>query len=302
MMNRFKNTGFAAVCLLLANGCMTVPAELTASELGPPLWSISDADSTVYLFGTFHALPADTKWKSDTFLTAMAASSVTVTEVDAVSADAQAALQQLVGAYGLNPPGVTLSSVLGEDRAARLFETAAEFGIPPQALEPLRPWLAILSLTQAANASFGFDTASGVEAGVLAIASEEGDRVEHLESVERQIKALASLDDQEMLANFDASLAEIENLETQLSAGLDAWLAGDTNGLYNVLLADSRAVSPGAFDVIFVQRNREWVDSILALLAREENVFVAVGAGHLVGDDSVIDMLSEEGLATRRLQ
>ena len=277
-------------------------ASASNAESGPPLWKISDDDNTVYLFGTFHLLPEGANWQSEAVIAAMEAASITVTEADTLSQEAMAGMQALVAQYGLNPPGTTLSQVLGEERAASLFEIAGAYGVPSGMLEPLKPWLALLSVTQAAYMANGLNPELGVEKILNDMAVEQGDSIEYLETVERQIQALAALDG-ELANNFvDVSVAEFAELQTQLKVGLDAWLAGDTATLDESMIASVREESPTAFDLIFVQRNREWIDRITAYLDGETDTFIAVGTGHLVGEDSVIDMLEDSGLEVARIQ
>ncbi len=272
------------------------------ADSGPPLWKISDDDNTVYLFGTFHLLPEDANWQSDAVIAAMEDASITVTEADTQSPEAMQGMQALVAQYGLNPPGTTLSQVLGADRAASLFEVATAYGVPSAMLEPLKPWLALLSVTQAAYVANGLNPDLGVEKILNDMAVEQGDSIEYLETVERQIKALAALDGEIANDFVDTSVAEFAELQTQLKVGLDAWLAGDTAKLDESMIATVREESPVAFDLIFVQRNREWIDRITAYLDGDADTFIAVGTGHLVGEDSVIDMLEDAGVEVARIQ
>ncbi|MEM9401170.1 MAG: TraB/GumN family protein [Pseudomonadota bacterium] len=289
----------AWLCAVLALGTTLLAAPAQAN---PPLWKVSDDDNTVYLFGTFHLLPEDADWQSDAVIKAMEAASITVTEADTESPEAMSGIQALVVQYGLNPPGTTLSQVLGDDRAASLFEIAGAYGVPSGMLEPMKPWLALLSVTNAAYMANGLNPELGVEKILNDMAVEQGDSIEHLETVERQIKALAALDGEIANDFVDVSVAEFAELQTQLQVGLDAWLAGDTEALDESMIARVRAESPMAFNLIFVERNREWIDRITAYLDGEADTFIAVGTGHLVGEQSVIDMLEDAGVEVERIQ
>ena len=50
---------------------------------GPALWKVADDDTTVYLFGTIHALPEGKDWYSGTIAKAFDASGELVTEIPA---------------------------------------------------------------------------------------------------------------------------------------------------------------------------------------------------------------------------
>ena len=306
----------SAIAFAFAAGCGQTP-EAASSEAGaapdnaeasavfgdgPAMWRLADDDSEIYLFGTFHLLPDGIVWDTPAFDAAMAATETTVTEADATSPEAQQQMVALVQQYGLNPEGVTLSSTLGPERAAQLQEVSAKLGVPYAALEPYKPWLALVSLSTIAMQQLGFDPTKGVESVVMARATEEGDAIEHLETAEYQIKLLATLDEEEMLGNFDTTIEQFADFGTYVNKMLTAWQTGDIDTIADDFFGDMRKSSPKAFDAIIVVRNRNWAEEIDALMQAEGDYFIAVGAGHLAGDDSVVDMLQEKGYNVERVQ
>lgn len=293
-------------CLALSAALVSTPA--CAGEAGSPaapapaMWRLKDANSEIVLFGTFHILPPATNWKTAAFSEAMARTETTITEADVSSPEAQAALTRLVQQYGVNPPGVTLSSLLGAERAARFAMAAGEYGLPMAALETYRPWLAMLTLSVTAMQKSGFDPNSGVEKSVLAIAAEEKDRLQYLEDPEDQIIALTKLDGPEMQKGVDDTLDQLADFEAYMNGVLEAWRTGDLDAIDKEMLQAMRAESPKAFDALFVERNSVWTNRIDELMKGEGDYFIAVGAGHLVGADSVIDLLARKGYVAERLQ
>ncbi len=296
-----------ALALLLSWGCGPKAAGSGAAapadaERGPAMWTVRDENSTVYLFGTFHILPKETKWTTAAFDEAMRATPVTVTEVDTKSPDEQARMAALVQELGINPPGVTLTGLLGPVRAERFSAIAERYGAPMSMFEPMKPWLAMISLSVTIMQKEGFDPASGAEEIVLSRAASEGDRVAHLESAEYQIRALASLNQDEILEDFDASLGEYENFDAYSGRVLKAWTSGDVEALERETIRDMREKAPDAFRILIKDRNAGWASRIEGFMAGDEDYFIAVGAGHLLGDDSVLAMLEERGFAVERVQ
>lgn len=269
---------------------------------GPAIWKMTDDNSTLYLFGTFHFLTEGIEWQTDLYREAMNDAEITITEVDTKSPEAQAAVAGAIQLYGLNPAGTTLSSTLGEERAAAFAEVAGQFGIPMPALEFYKPWLASLSVTISALQSIGFDPKLGVEEVVLGQAGLEGDEIDHLETPEEQIIAIASLDETEMLSNFDAGLDQFDQFEELTMRMMTSWQTGDLAALEKDIVGDFRNEAPDAFQKIFVERNENWVVVIKEIMAGEGDYFIAVGAGHLIGEDSVIDMLRDDGFEIDRVQ
>ncbi len=286
------------------DGDATAPATgpTTGLATGPAMWRLSDEDSKIYLFGTVHILSSDSDWSTPAFEQAMLETSVTMTEADVASPQAQASLAALIQQYGYNAPGVTLSETLGDARSGQMADLAAAYGVPMAALEPMRPWLALVMLTNVAAQKAGLDASNGAEAVVLERARNENDAIAHLESAEFQIKALASLDEEEMLANFDTTIEEFDDFNAYVEKLVGAWTNGDVKLLADEITTPLRVESPKAFETLFVSRNRTWVAQIEDLLAGEDNIFIAVGAGHLIGEESVIDQLRGAGYEVERVQ
>ena len=62
-----------------------------------------------------------------------------------------------------------------------------------------------------------------------------------------------------------------------------------------------KAKAPDAYQTLIAERNRHWADWVHRRLALPGTVFVAVGSGHLSGEDSVQVRLAEQGIRVRRI-
>lgn len=267
------------------------------------MWRVSDGDSRIYLLGTIHALPKGVNWTTPAYKAAMADAEVTVFECDVESRFAKASMAALVYERGANPSWQTLSDILGKERFDRLVAVAEIYGVNTRSLQRMRPWLAALQVSVAALRDAGYKGSLGVEKTVLADAKAEGDKLAMLETVEGQVKAFESLDGPEMIKNFDASLTEIINTKKQIEPLLEAWQKGDLAALERLSSVEMRKSAPQAYQILLVNRNRAWIDSLEHWLARKQkDYFVAVGAAHLVGPDSVIAMLEKKGHKVERIQ
>jgi uncharacterized protein len=274
----------------------------TAQKEGPAMWRLSDADSEVYIFGTFHILPASLAWTTPALDAAMEKTPVTMTEADTDSPEAQAKMAALVQELGLNPPGVTLSSQLGPARAKQFAAVAERYGIPMAALEPMRPWLALLSLSVGAMQSQGYSSESGAEGVILTKAAAQKDEIAHLETAEFQIRALASLGNDEWLADFERSIEQIADFEGFSRRTLEAWRTGDLQSIEEEMIGPMRSAAPGAYNSLIVDRNKTWVAQIEEIMRGSDDYFIAVGAGHLIGEDGVVEMLEGKGYTIKRVQ
>ncbi|MFP4519996.1 MAG: TraB/GumN family protein [Oceanicaulis sp.] len=285
-------------------GPATAQAEYAAIEADPALWSISDSDSTVYLFGTVHFLPPELAWRSEAVDAALADAEIVYLETDALSPEAQAQMQRLIPQLGLNPPGTALTGLISDAALDDLAVVAGRLDLTPEALaaqiDPLKPWLASLMLAVRQIEAAGYDPQSGVEAKVTAAAQAAGKEFGYFETLEEQLRFFADLPLDVQIADFEVGLDQMVEEPELLSEMVQAWAVGDTRTLDAAFNGAMRDSSAELYDAIIVQRNRNWVPQIEAALASDRDVFVAVGAGHLPGEDGVIALLQAKGHAVTR--
>jgi uncharacterized protein YbaP (TraB family) len=291
MFKRLKR-GLAALAILAAGAVAAFPA-----AADPALWVVRDEDSTIYLLGTVHVLRPDTVWRTPAIDRAMAESDALWIEVEA---DDPAAMQPLVARYGLDPAR-PLSSKLTPEQKARLDAAAAGMGASGAALEPLRPWLAGLTLSVGPLVKAGYDPASGVESKLKAAARAAGKPIRTLETLEQQIGFFADLPPAVELAFLLSALDEMDTGPATLDALVAAWSAGDQEALNALMVSEMAADYPELYQALLVDRNKDWAGQIQILLAGKGVTVIAVGAAHLVGDDSVQVQLLARDIAVERL-
>jgi len=280
----------------------SVQTDGARAQAAPAIWQINDEDSTLYVMGTFHILPPELDWKTPIYEAAMKDADNTITEADTESIEALAKVQALIGTLGMNEQGTTLSSILGEKRHKRFTAACEKIGIPASALEPFKPWLAMITVSVVALQKNGFDPEAGVDKAVTVQAIAEADKITHFETAEQQVEILASLDQSEMLANFDVSLDQIEDFEALSATMLTAWSTGDAEALAQTFVTPLQTESPDAFQKLLVTRNQDWANQVETILSGEGKYFIAVGAAHLVGEKSLFDLLSDKGITAKRIQ
>ena len=90
-------------------------------------------------------------------------------------------------------------------------------------------------------------------------------------------------------------------MDEEFGGMLKAWSSGDVNGIAKTFDRDL-STSPALQQALIHQRNANWSKWIEQRLGQPGAVLVAVGAGHLAGKDSVVEMLKKSGYKVRRLQ
>lgn len=294
-------TAVLASVMALANA--QAQTDYAAIEANPALWSISDEDSTVYLFGTVHLLPPQLVWKTPAVEAALNDADWVYLETDAYSAEAQAEMAALIPQLGLNEPGVMLSGLISDEAKTDLARYATSLGLPPQALltqvEPLKPWLASLTLALTHIQSQGYDPQSGVESKIVQSAGDKS--FGYFETVEQQLRFFADMPLDVQVSDFEVSVREIVEDPEFLTELVQAWASGDMDEVDQMFNDTMREDSPESFQAIIVDRNIAWTPQIVNVLAGSEDAFIAVGAGHMPGDHGVIALLEAQGLTVTRL-
>ncbi len=262
----------------------------------PALWALRDADSTVYLFGTVHALKPDLTWRTPEFEAALASASELWIEVDTGDA---AAIQALVVRLGASP-NAPLSSRLTAQERAQLAAAAGSVGMPPAAFEAMRPWLAAITLAVAPMLKAGYDPESGVDTVLEASARAAGKPVRTFETMEQQIRFFADLPAEQELDFLRSTLEQAEEPVAVIDQLTTAWAQGDIGALETEMIEEMRRDDRLLYDLLLTRRNIAWAERIKTMMQGAGTHFIAVGAGHLVGPDSVQAQLRKLGLNASR--
>lgn len=290
--------GFASESLLaqqptsVAEALGPAPAP-AAKDINPAMWIVRDKDTTIYLFGTVHVLRPGLNWLKGDIKTAFDASDELVIEVQE-PAD-PAAMQATVNQLASNPQGVTLRSLLTPPVLTKYEKALGTLNIPPVALDQYEPWFASVTLTTLPLMMQGYDLNSGAEKVLMSPAKAQDKPVGQLETVEQQLGIFDSLSTEEQVAFLDVTLDAVPEVTTQIDALVDAWGKGDQATL-DKLMNEGMESYPGLYDALLTNRNANWVKWIKARMDKPGTVFMAVGAAHLVGKDSVQAQLAKEGI------
>lgn len=264
----------------------------------PALWAIKDKDSTIYLFGTIHVLKPDTQWRSPAIDKALKDSGDLTIEV--LGAEDPAVMQPLVLKYGVDQ-ATPLSKKLSPEDYKRIQVLAQGAGVPPQALEVMRPWLASISLAMLPIMKAGYDPRSGVEQVVQAQMKAAGKPATSLETAEQQIRFFADMAPKVEVEMLKSTLDDAEEGPGKIDKMVTAWAAGDTKELETEFVTEMKADYADVYEVLLTDRNIAWSKQLKTKLAGSGVSFVAVGAGHLVGPDSVQAQLAKLGIKAERV-
>lgn len=259
------------------------------------MWKVADEDTTIYLFGTVHALPPGTRWMDDRIERALHVSDEFVTEVDL--ADAKSGKPAMVE-LALLPQGVTLRALLRPEERGDYEAAVTNLGFPAEAFDRFKPWYAAMMLSLLPMTKKGFTADNGAEA-VLEARLPSGSRKKALESVNSQLQLFDSLPPETQIAYLMEVSRGLPAMDEQLGRIIDQWLRGDADGLAALLKEETS--DPILLESLLLERNRNWAGWIADRMKQPGTVFVAVGAGHLAGSGSVQDVLAQSGINSTRV-
>lgn len=266
---------FAAAALAAASP-MTVPNAAPPADQ-PAMFMVRDADTTIYIFGTFHALDGHSQWFGDRVRDAFEQSNELVLE----------------------------TLVPEQPRQAFLLPTP---GFKPPSVTPSASFLATTRMAISAGRSQGMRVDNGADMVLRHVAEAEGKDVEGLETLQSQLDMFNRLpSSQPVIAPVPRAgqpvvvgAGPLEGLSKAMSEMQSAWKRGDQS-VFVRMLGQLENASPDTYRMMFTERNERWADWIRARMQTPGTVFVAVGAGHLAGKDSLLVRLAERGIASQRV-
>lgn len=286
----------APILLIALAGCSDAPGEdADGSPPNPLLYEIANADGAVegWMFGTIHALPAGTQWRTPVLADVVNTADVLLVEIAAL--DNRAALAETFADLAHTPGQPAITRRVPGDLAPALTDLLERGDLDPDSFATIETWAAALTLAQI---SAGADPANGADRAL--IREFTGRPVRELEGASTQLQIFDRLPELQQRTLLAAVVAEAENSKAQAARLRRAWRTGDVAVLEEAtsggILAD-----PGLREALLTQRNRDWAKAIIPQLKREPRPLIAVGAAHLVGPEGLVSLLQAEGYRVRRL-
>ncbi len=308
MKNKLLLTALTGATLLLSSfGAMggnralaaePTPAPAVATvNADPALWVIKDADTTIYLFGTVHVMKDNIKWFDGGVKAAYDDSSEVVFELDLSNPQA---LQGAVMKLAIDPDGPPLTQKLGPDLAASLGQAFKDIGLPMAAFEKFEPWFVPAVMLQTMLAKTGYSPDGGVDVKLAAALKKDGKTLGALETAEEQMGFFDTLPETVQIAFLKSTIADLPKTGPVLDEMVSAWAKGNPEAL-DALMNKGMQATPELEKVLLNDRNVRWADWVEKRMAKPGTVFMAVGAGHLAGKNSVQEKLKAKKLIATRI-
>jgi len=299
LIKRFKQITLTAAGLMALTAGSAAGQEITppAVEANPALYKIADEDTTIYVLGTIHVLPSHYTWFDGEIRRAFDASEELVLEM--VTPE-PTAMQGLVQSLAIDPEGKTVRSYFDDAFTEKYNAHLASMDIPAGAFDVFEPWMVSVTLSSIQMMSMGLNPEAGVEPVLTAAATSAEKPISGLETAEEQLGFFDNLSKDAQLYMLKSGIDEWDEGEEILKTMLNEWSTGDIAGLAD-LMNDAMAEQPELNAALLTARNARWAEWVKTRLETPGTVFMAVGAGHIGGEDSLFDVLDDDGIIAERL-
>jgi uncharacterized protein YbaP (TraB family) len=266
----------------------------------PAMWVLSDADTTIYLFGTIHLLPKGTQWRTAAFDKAATSASDLVVETMIDEANPMAAAQEMMK-MAVSPNLPPLVDRVPAAKRAKLIEVAAKTGVPMAVFDKLETWGAAFIMLGVTMKELGLDPSSGVESALKTEFATAKKPIGQLETNVEQFGFFDTLPEGAQRKFLESVLDDPAKGKKQFDEMLAVWSRGDVKAMGDTFNRELKE-SPELRENLLRKRNANWNGWLQRRLAKPGTTLVAVGAGHLSGGDSVIAMLEQSGYKVKRVQ
>ncbi|HEY0270582.1 MAG TPA: TraB/GumN family protein [Sphingomonas sp.] len=264
----------------------------------PALWVVHGRQGTVWLFGTIHALPPHFEWENGAIHAAIAGSDRLVIEAVIDQAKDAGALLTLGTATTPLPP---ITERVAPRLRPALAAMVAKSAVPAATLDRMKTWAAAMVLFGVTVSNLGVTSSQGVEEQLKTEFHDAGKPVEGLETLAQQLGFFDTLDEARQREFLASVVDEKHDDAADFGKMLAAWARGDERGISASFDKEMKA-NDTLRTVLLARRNAHWADALVKRLAMPGTQFVAVGAGHLTGADSVQAMLARLGYKAKRVQ
>jgi len=274
--------------------CGKAGTAIQVEQLGKSfIWKVSSDTTHVYLLGSVHVASQDLYPLDSAIENAFESADNLVVEVNTNNVSQDLAVQ-LVMQYGAYPLGDGFKNHVAEDFYNKLNGKFQEYSVNITLLDNYRPWVIYNVMSQYALGSLGYKSEYGIDQYFLEKAEKGNKNILELETTDFQMNLISSIPDEVMVKMMQY---DVENPETgdYLQGLFDAWKNGDVVKMEDITfsaLVEKPELAP-YYKILYDQRNVNMAQKIKEYLASDKTYFIIVGAGHLVGEKGILNLLKK---------
>jgi hypothetical protein len=290
-----SRSSIATACIL----AVLASVQAFAADYPVTMWQTEGQHNQIYILGSIHLLRASDYPIPPAIYSAYDEAETLIMELDMDDMD-PLQTAAIVMELGMIKDGETLEDKLGRTDYAKAIKLADELEIPLAMMAGSKPWLAAVTVETMILTRVGFDPSHGIEMHLTTRAAKDNKTVIGLETTRQQIEMLDGLSSSAQREMLMQTLTDGGQVEALLDEIIDAWRNGDIDYMEETLLSDMEGYRE-LYKTIVVDRNKNWVRQIDALLDDDDDYLIVVGTMHLVGEDGVPELLRKRGLKVRQV-
>jgi uncharacterized protein YbaP (TraB family) len=255
------------------------------------LWEVSDEDSKIYLLGSVHVANKEMYPLNEVIESAYSNSEALVLEVVVDQINPLQMMSRM-----MLPMGKKLNQAMDSINFLEFKKVMDSLKVPEMSYMMLKPWAATLIMMQMIMQKEGFEQDLGFDYYFLGKARAEEKEVFGLETLDQQLDAFEEMS--EFSSDFfKYSLSEIKNTKEMINEMLKAWEQGDTNGISQIITASIGESEnfEKINEIMLDNRNLIMLEKIEDYLKNNNQYFVIAGAGHLIGEKGLLQLLEKTG-------
>ena len=296
-----KATRFLSIfSILITVGLLILPQDSISQPKKNFLWKIQSKTNSVYVLGSIHYLKKEMYPLNETIEKAFEKSDILVVEVN-IDDTGKVDTQKLVES-ALYWDDETLEKHVSTQTYGLVKKELERLAVPLELIGKQKPWFLSLTLASLEIVKLGFDPNYGIDRYFLSKA-EGKKKILEMESFDYQINLFCQLTEKEQELLLLYTLKDIKVLEQVLDRLIQAWTSGDDKGLESIVtksVTEDKRLAP-IYDKFIYERNRNMASKIEDYLKTKETYLVIVGAGHLVGNQGIIEILRGKGFFVEQL-
>ena len=293
----FRRLRVPAVCLVLLAFSAAQAQTATPTPQSKPrrflMWKASSPTATLYLVGSIHVgdktmypLPPEVE-------SAFAAAKVLTVEINIKNVDKMKAMG-MIQQSGMYPAGDSLSKHITKETSDALDAFCTEHSLPRAGIEQLRPWVVAITIAALSWQQAGEDPELGVDMHFLN-ESKPPQRIDELETMESQLGLFVNATEEEQQALLTSTLKQGDKMKETIKQIQATYVSGDAEALDKLMKEQADTGSRSLTQKLLYDRNVTMTAKLQEYLKNKEQAFVVVGAGHIVGDKGIAQLLRAKG-------
>ncbi len=260
------------------------------------LWKIESNTATAYILGSIHVMKPESYPLNTKIETAFGKSGVLAVEAD-ITNISQKDMAALI-TTAIYSGDDSLDKHISKATLELVMKESRDLGINSGIFLKQKPWFIASSIEMFTLMRMGFDPNYGIDEHFLMEAAGKK-KIMEIESINAQLSLITGFSDGEQDALLYYTIKNVNKLEKMVGELVEAWNTGDTKTVDALILQDTENDSKLALinDKLITERNQVMVVKIEDMLKTRDSYFIVIGAGHLVGDKGVIELLRKKGYA-----